>query len=146
MLDDPKHVREMRSWAGKGETIRVTPSVPFRLVVFGDQAAMIAASGDRFEDREIVVRIPAIVIALRELFDRIWRRGVSLPLESTPDESTERRRLLELLALGVKDETAARHLGVSIRTVRRRIAELLEELGATTRFQAGMEAARRDWI
>jgi DNA-binding NarL/FixJ family response regulator len=35
---------------------------------------------------------------------------------------------------------------VSRRTVRRRAAELLDELGATTRFQAGMQAARRRLI
>jgi DNA-binding NarL/FixJ family response regulator len=58
----------------------------------------------------------------------------------------ERKRTLELLALGGKDEAVARHLGVSLRTVRRRVADLLEELGATTRFQAGMEAVRRGWI
>jgi DNA-binding NarL/FixJ family response regulator len=45
--------------------------------------------------------------------------------------------------LGAKDETIARQLGVSLRTVRRRVAELMDELGASTRFQAGMEAVRR---
>ena len=34
-------------------------------------------------------------------------------------------------------------LGVSLRTVRRRVAQLMAELGAGTRFQAGMEAVRR---
>jgi DNA-binding NarL/FixJ family response regulator len=39
----------------------------------------------------------------------------------------------------------ARSLGVSLRTVRRRIAELLAELGVESRFQAGAEAVRRGW-
>jgi hypothetical protein len=30
--------------------------------------------------------------------------------------------------------------------VRRRVADLMTELGADTRFQAGVEAARRGWI
>jgi hypothetical protein len=30
--------------------------------------------------------------------------------------------------------------------VRRRVAELLDELGAGSRFQAGAEAVRRGWL
>jgi hypothetical protein len=33
-----------------------------------------------------------------------------------------------------------------LRTVRRRVADLLSELDATTRFQAGVEAARRKLV
>ena len=36
-------------------------------------------------------------------------------------------------------------LGVSGRTLRRRIAQVQEELGATSRFQAGLQAGRRGW-
>ena len=49
-------------------------------------------------------------------------------------------------ASGAKDEQIARTMGLSLRTVRRRIAELMIELGADTRFQAGAEAARRGWL
>ena len=41
---------------------------------------------------------------------------------------------------------ATDQLGVSLRTVRRRVADLMDELGAATRFQAGMEAARRGLV
>jgi len=37
----------------------------------------------------------------------------------------------------------ARHLGVSLRTVRRRVALLMDEAGVETRFQLGMAVARR---
>jgi len=56
------------------------------------------------------------------------------------------RTLLALFSAGLKDELIARQLGVSARTVRRRSQELLRELGAANRFQAGAEAARRGWI
>ena len=46
----------------------------------------------------------------------------------------------------MKDEQIARELGLSLRTVRRRVAEVLDELGATSRFQAGVEAVRRGWV
>ena len=56
------------------------------------------------------------------------------------------RLLLRQLAGGAKDEQIARALGLSVRTVRRRVAELLDELGADSRFQAGAEAVRRGWL
>ena len=54
--------------------------------------------------------------------------------------------LLQLLAAGQKDEQIARALGMSLRTVRRRVADLMTELGSDSRFAAGVEAARRGWI
>jgi DNA-binding NarL/FixJ family response regulator len=48
-----------------------------------------------------------------------------------------------LLAAGLKDEAIARQLGVSLRTIHRRTGDLLDRLGARTRFQAGMQAARQ---
>ena len=48
--------------------------------------------------------------------------------------------MLELLGSGCKDETAARTLGLGVRTYRRRVAELMNALGADSRFQAGVRA------
>ncbi|HEX6875106.1 MAG TPA: helix-turn-helix domain-containing protein, partial [Nocardioidaceae bacterium] len=62
------------------------------------------------------------------------------------DPDGQRRLLLHQLTRGAKDEQIARTLGVSLRTVRRRIAELMDELGADSRFQAGAEAVRRGWL
>ena len=53
---------------------------------------------------------------------------------------------LEQLLEGSPDTTASRRLSVSPRTFSRRVAELLEFLGATTRFQGGVEVARRGWL
>ncbi|WP_322758987.1 helix-turn-helix transcriptional regulator [Frankia sp. Cr2] len=62
-------------------------------------------------------------------------------------EPTDSERvLLRLLSLGAKDEAAARHLGVSVRTVRRMIADLMRRMDARSRFQAGILAAERGWL
>jgi DNA-binding CsgD family transcriptional regulator len=158
-LDDDGELEAIRLWVGQGEEARIAPHVPTRMIVFGDEAVLIDASYDRESDTEIVVRAPAIVAALRELFERVWTHAVTVPkLGGSSDglarhagstrglTEDDRKRTLELLAFGAKDEAVARHLGVSLRTVRRRVADLLDELGATTRFQAGMEAVRRGWI
>ena len=60
--------------------------------------------------------------------------------------ASDQRLLLGQLAGGAKDEQIARALGLSVRTVRRRVADLLDELGADSRFQAGVEAVRRGWM
>lgn len=41
---------------------------------------------------------------------------------------------------------AARKLGVSERTVKRKSAELMELLSARSRFQAGVRVANRGWV
>jgi DNA-binding NarL/FixJ family response regulator len=53
------------------------------------------------------------------------------------------RTIITLMAAGATDEAIARRLDLSRRTVVRRIAALLDRLGATTRFQAGVQAAKR---
>jgi hypothetical protein len=139
----------VRRRAELGEHVRILADVPGRLAVLGDAAVM----RERFtgaSDRVLIVRQPALVDALRALFEELWQRALAVPgLESEREEAaraTNRRLLLEQLARGAKDEQIARALGLSLRTVRRRVADVLEDLGADSRFQAGVEAVRRGWI
>ena len=60
--------------------------------------------------------------------------------------SQEELAILALLAEGLKDDVAARRLGLAKRTYRRRLDSVLGKLGATSRFQAGALAAKRGWI
>lgn len=136
----------VQSRVAAGEEVRVLPHVPLRLAVFGTEAAILPEHFDHTEGRRLVVRHHALVRALVHLFDLHWDRGVVLPgLGATAtDDST--RQLLVMLADGAKDEQMARALGLSLRTVRRRVAALQSQLGAGSRFQAGVEAVRRGWV
>nr|WP_240522031.1 helix-turn-helix transcriptional regulator [Amycolatopsis vastitatis] len=60
--------------------------------------------------------------------------------------SDRERQLLTLLTAGYTDESAAVRLGVSVRTVRRMVAGIMDRLGARSRFQAGVKAADRGWL
>ena len=123
---------------------RDLPSV----AVFGTEAALVTADGSGHDAGRLLLRAPALVALVRALFEEYWAQAVPLPLAAgaATDSSDEFRSVLDLLQMGMKDESIARQLGVSLRTVRRRIADLMDDLGASTRFQAGAEAARRDLL
>jgi DNA-binding NarL/FixJ family response regulator len=63
-----------------------------------------------------------------------------------PVEEPVDRDLLKLLLLGLTDAAAGAQLGISVRTVQRRVAELMELAGVATRIQLGAEAVRRGWV
>lgn len=102
----------------------------------------------------MVVRPCALLDALLYIFDTLWE--LATPITFGPDGvgehdhrraiSAHDRRLLTLLATGMTDQAIARHLGLSYRTARRRIAALMGALGAESRFQAGVQASRNGWL
>jgi DNA-binding NarL/FixJ family response regulator len=96
---------------------------------------------------------PEMISVLTALFDQVWNAATPLrPGSRKPNHDSDceladtELQLLMLLAAGATDETAARHLGVSLRTARRHMATLMNRLAATSRFQAGVEAVKRGWV
>jgi DNA-binding CsgD family transcriptional regulator len=144
ITDSPEDLIQQRVAAG--ERIRLLPHVPCRMAVFGEQAVVLPQTWGGPAGTALLVRQPGIVAACREWFEELWSHGVGLPDVSQNADRQSRAQLLDLLVRGVKDERIARSLGVSLRTVRRRISELLAELGVESRFQAGAEAVRRGWV
>jgi DNA-binding CsgD family transcriptional regulator len=143
-LYDPERAAFVRFVVGQQAAVRLVDRVHHRMLIFGDAAAILS-SVDASHPVHHVVRAPELVRTIRSLFEMLWDSAVPYR-RGSQQEDTDRRRLVELLATGMKDEAIARHLQLSLRTVRRRVAGLLDELGATTRFQAGMQAARRRLI
>ncbi|MDQ0785235.1 helix-turn-helix transcriptional regulator [Streptomyces sp. B3I8] len=94
----------------------------------------------------VAVREPTIVGYLHSIFEQHWIRAT--PFSDAAQDGLERvakeihQTIVHLLAAGLKDESIARRLGMSLRTARRHIADIMEELGADSRFQAGVLAAR----
>lgn len=136
--------------ASAGEEVRIVTEVPARMAIIGDAGALLPQWWtEPAESGRIVIREPGLLSTLTALYEELWNRAIVVPgaWSSEEDDLAARRRLLlEALSGGAKDEQIARSLGVSLRTVRRRVAELFEELGVETRFQAGVEAVRRGWI
>lgn len=137
----------VQSRSRAGERIRVLPTVPTRMAVFGTEAAVIPEAWGSTAGARLLVRQPAIVAACAALFDQLWSHAVTVPgFHDDVASGSTRHQLLELLARGAKDEQIARSLGVSLRTVRRWISTLMAELDVESRFQAGVEAVRHGWV
>lgn len=129
-----------------GEQSRVHPKLPMKLAIGDRSVALLPLVLEDMVESALVVRKCALLDALMVLFELLWDQ--SAPLVPDAPELTEPTDLglLTLLAAGSKDETIARQLGVSPRTVTRRVGELLDQLGARTRFHAGVLAERHGWL
>jgi len=137
----------LRARAEVGEQIRLLPELPTRMFIIGTTHAVLPEPLGFVDEPRSLVRQQGLVEALTWWFELMWERAAPVPaLDRGQARPDMRRFLLQQLASGVQDEQVARTLGISLRTVRRRIADVLTELGADTRFQAGVEAARRGWL
>jgi DNA-binding CsgD family transcriptional regulator len=134
----------VRHRMGFGEEIRLLPELPTRMVVLAGTHAIIPEPLGLSSSPRIMARQRGVVELATRYFEHLW--SVSAPLDEPAAPGEARRFLLEQLAAGAQDEQIARRLGLSLRTVRRRVAEVMSELGAGSRFQAGVEAARRGWL
>ncbi|MFI5728857.1 LuxR C-terminal-related transcriptional regulator [Kribbella sp. NPDC051587] len=145
VLDHPGWVTRLSSMADRGEQSRVLPQVPVKLLIVDGSTAMLPLAGDTpttTQPRAVIVTDSVLTSALQVLFDQLWRQATPLHLAAAETPDTQ---LLNLLASGMKDEAIARHLGISPRTLRRRITHLQDSLNATSRFQAGLNAGLRGW-
>ena len=137
----------LQARARQGEQVRVIDEMPTRMLVIRGTHAVLPEPLGFADEPRLLVRQPALVGALTLLFEAYWDQASPVPdLDVRRPRVDLRGSLLRQLAAGVKDEQIARTLGLSLRTVRRRVAELLIELGVDTRFQAGVEAVRRGWL
>ncbi|WP_165554157.1 helix-turn-helix transcriptional regulator [Kribbella capetownensis] len=152
----PNAVTAILRYVAAGEQARVTSELPLKLATFDRKVAFIPQSiAQRDIAGAIVVHPCSLLDVLLFVFDQLWAEATPLtaaePLRSTEQDgaaepSENDRRVLALLAGGLKNEAIAHHLGWSHRTTRRRIATLMAALGADTRFQAGLYAARAGWL
>lgn len=147
-LEIPGKLRLAQEAAAAGEQARISPEVPMKLAIADRKSAILPLStaASAHADSAVIVHSSTLLDALVTLFEVLWRASLPLPAATSgghaglPDPE-----LFTLLAAGLKDEAVARQLGVSLRTIHRRVSEMMDLLGARTRFQAGLLAARRGW-
>lgn len=143
----PTLCRHLGAMSVAGVAVRTMPQVPLNALIIDGSVAVLPA--DTANGSVAVLRLNSVVATARELFERVWPDAVPLSDNDLPvdtDLTHRDREMLRLLALGATDEVAAAQLGISVRTVRRMVAQLMGRLGARSRFQAGVKAADRGWL
>jgi DNA-binding CsgD family transcriptional regulator len=141
VVDRPEPLEWMRQWHQLGELQRMAEIMPEEFTIFGRTAVLARRPWGESRGATVELREPASVAAFMSIFDRAW--ADALPTPGQQGDYRINDRLLALLANGLKDEVIARYLGLGVRTVRRRIAELMVQLQVQTRFQLGAVAQRR---
>lgn len=139
-----------RDMLALGAQVRTAAVVPIRLLIIDRTSAVLPFDPESPREAAILTTAPGMVKTLCELFDRLWADAIPLEETPLPDEATgltdSEVELLKILSGGLTDEAAAKRLGVSVRTVKRRMEDLMRRLEAGSRFQAGYRAAKRGWL
>jgi DNA-binding CsgD family transcriptional regulator/DNA-binding transcriptional ArsR family regulator len=158
----PGRAQKIEQEMAAGEQARVLVDVPMKMIIADDALAVVPLqSTPQVLDACILVRPSPLLDALITLFETLWERAQPFIAAQTLAEiesadpgkgpvagselTGEQRQIISLLALGLSDEAISRQLGLGLRTVQRRIQSLMTELGAFSRFQAGVLAAQHGW-
>lgn len=124
---------------GLGAEVRTLDEFFDRMIVVDRQVALIPAADS--QATAVVVREPAIVAYLVDIFERAFARA--RPFAASEQRvmkeiaSEQRSMTIRMLIDGHADAVSAKRLGVSPRTYAGYVAELKEEYNAETRFQLG---------
>ncbi|WP_128984471.1 LuxR C-terminal-related transcriptional regulator [Streptomyces roseicoloratus] len=145
--DTRAHLGELLSVGGQ---VRTTKEVRDRFLIFDRKTAFIPAGGAEGEGDGgggaiAVVYEGAVAAFLAGQHGRLWESAYDFDSGAAGYAGTLedlKATLLDLLASGAKDEVIARRVGMSERTFRRHVATIMQDLSATSRFQAGVLAAR----
>ncbi|MFE7402514.1 LuxR family transcriptional regulator [Streptomyces sp. NPDC057557] len=150
-LEHPGHLKEVIEPCIKaGEQARVLPSVPVKLVIIDEAYALVSLSIKEADvhNTTLVVQPCGLLSALVALFEQSWQNALPFHGRTTRPGGLPPadRRLLWLLAGGASDDVIARELGISRRTLFRRMQILMAQLGAANRFQMALQAQRCGWL
>lgn len=125
-----------------GAQVRICDAgLPHETIIIDRRVMLLAGPGVPGDREFTVTTSPALIDGVHALFDATWEGAV--PLADRPDLpmlDADVRAILRTLSAGLTDEAAARRMGISLRTYRRRVAELMKVLDSDSRFQAGLRA------
>ncbi|MFJ6616322.1 LuxR family transcriptional regulator [Kitasatospora sp. NPDC091335] len=140
----------LRQVLDSGAQVRTTNQIFDDLVLVGDDVAYVTHQAEDGEiPSTIVVYEPMVIGLLHRMYEFAWQSGMDFDAdvvsygETLPDLSAG---IMSLLAQGLKDDVVARRVGIGSRTFRRHVAGIMDSLGVSSRFQAGVVAARAGLI
>jgi len=128
----------------RGAEVRTLDEFFNRMIVIDRRVAVIPNQEDL--SVAVVIREPAVVAYLVDIFERSWERARSFANRETSlmkDIAAEQRAMtMRMLIEGHSDPVSAKRLGVSPRTYAGYVADLKAEYDAETRFQLGYTMGR----
>jgi hypothetical protein len=142
LADEAQRAHLRRLDAGGQVRISSAP-LPHETIILDRRVAILAGQPSPLGREYTVTTSPVLVGGVCSLFDAAWEAAVDLGAYlrgEVPELAPGAREILRALGAGLTDEAAARRLGTSLRTYRRRVAELMATLDAGSRFQAGVRA------
>ncbi|WP_426560649.1 helix-turn-helix domain-containing protein [Angustibacter sp. McL0619] len=156
MLDRPGAYEGAADSLRHGVLVRVTQSVPIRLVIADRAIALVpllATADDDLAGGALLIHPSGLLDALQSMFDFVWESASQLVLagdtvgEDTADRPNELdAQVLSLLLAGFTDQAIGGQLDLSLRTVQRRVRLLMDRARVDTRLQLGYQACRRGWL
>lgn len=141
-----------------GEQARATPRVPLKLMIVDGERALLPLHGEGergdLASGGLLLLYPSLLVdALLELFEDRWLRSTPLRFAAEPEPGAESgegagapaldAQLLSLLMSGLPDKAVATQLGISLRTLQRRIRSLMESTGTANRTQLAWYVAQQ---
>jgi DNA-binding CsgD family transcriptional regulator len=150
ICSEPEALRYANDLAAAGAEIQLVPDLPVRLIIIDRETAIVPMNPSDATAGGLLIRHPGTLAALLALFESYWESSRPLPAgggaAADLDCSQQEIAVLHLLANGAKDEAVAHHLGMSVRTLRRVVADLMTRTKASSRFELGVKAAQRGWL
>lgn len=133
--------------ARAGVEIRTMAAPVPRMTIVDQSVVVIACNKVNYADGALIGRdLPFISMIVWSLTAEISCAAKAADIGCDEIPAPLAREVLRQLTLGTKDETAAREMGLALRTYRRMVARLMDQLDARSRFQAGYLAAQRHWL
>jgi hypothetical protein len=134
----------MRRLDAGGTRMRISSApFPHETIILDRRVAIVAGEPSPLGREYTVTASPILVSGIHSLFTAAWDTATELDVYlrgDIPELAPEARVVLRALCAGTTDEAAARSLGTSLRTYRRRVADLMAVLEASSRFQGGVRA------
>jgi DNA-binding CsgD family transcriptional regulator len=151
LLTKPGELASIVESIKAGEESRTLPALPVRLAIADRALAICPLVPDESrgvgEPTAALIRSSELLDALVALFESYWERATPVLADAPRAELLESEvLLLSLFVSGMPDKSIATHLGVSKRTVQRRLDRLMALAGVDTRTGLAFQAARRGWI
>ncbi|MET4922001.1 helix-turn-helix transcriptional regulator [Streptomyces sp. PSRA5] len=151
-LDDLPTRDYLRELVKRGAQIRVAENITERILVYDGRTALVPVDPQNTARGALLAHKSGLVTNIIALFEKIWTEADDLRTVTKESADAvdglseiEQQVLISMCTVG-KDEAGARDLGISVRTYRRHVADLLQALGAASRAQGALLARERGWI